>query len=230
MREWNKAAFDTALETAEKMEGAPLDDRTIQWMRWAYLQAWLSPLGYQYEVRHEDAKIGPVSFDQLIRGRTENKIPEGAEARMVGGWGPVADLLAGRSLDPADYESSRSFFEEADGAAQLLQRIVSALMKLPQVDDALRHKIEGDAHQRGWLRHTATIETLRDSIANVFSSAVPNATHEGCSFGDHQFHCMHRGALALAVRFRAHDGTPSTLMVYAFRSGDGYVIVSSTPV
>lgn len=77
MREWNKAAFDTALETAEKMEGAPLDDRTIQWMRWAYLQAWLSPLGYQYEVRHEDAKIGPVSFDQLIRGRTENKIQIG---------------------------------------------------------------------------------------------------------------------------------------------------------
>jgi hypothetical protein len=230
MREWSKSAFETALETAERMEGAPIDPRTVQWMRWAYLQAWLSPLGYRYEVRHEDAKIGPVSWDQLIRGRTENKIPEGAEARIVGDWGAVADLLAGRSLDLADYESSRSFFEESDGSEQLIQRMVSALMKLPRVDDALRQKIEGDARARGWTRRDVTIESLGYAIRGLLTNSVPGAKHVGSSFGDHQFHCMRRGALALALTFRHATDDMATLMVYAFRAGESYVIVSSTPI
>ncbi len=230
MREWSKSAFDTALETAAKMEGAPIDARTVHWMRWAYQQAWLSPLGYRYEVRHQQSRIGPVSWDQLIRGRTENKIPDGAEARIVGDWGPVADLLAGRSLDLGNYPSSRSFFEEAEGSAQLVQRIVSALMRLPRVHDTLCHKIESDAIERGWRRREVRIEVLGDALGELLETGVPGATHCGSSFGEHQFQCIRRGALAIALRFRSPSGKPSTIMVYAFRGADDYVIVSSTPV
>jgi hypothetical protein len=229
MREWNKAAFETALETAERMEGAALDERTVQWMRWAYLQAWLSPLGYAYEVRHEDATIGPVTWDQLIRARTENKIPEGAEARIVGAWTPVADLVAGRSLDPASYESSRSFFEDADGQQQLVRRIVSALMKLPRVDDALMNKIEADARARGWIRKMIPITKITSALDERLSTVVPGGELVGASFGDHQFHCLRRGALSLGLQFRTASSF-STLMLYAFRFWEGAVLITSPPV
>ena len=41
---------------------------------------------------------------------------------------------------------------------------------------------------------------------------------------------MRRGALALALKFRRTTDDVATVMVYAFRAGDSYVIVSSTPV
>lgn len=212
------------------MEGRPLDPRTIQWMRWAYLQAWLSPLGYQYEVRHDDATIGPVSFDQMIRAHTEHKIPAGAEARIVGDWTSVADLVAGRSMNLGDYESTRSFFEEADGSKQLTQRIVSALAQLGHVDGALRKKIETDAEKRGWERHVTNMETLPTSLRDFFGGVVAGGTHSGTTLGEHQFHCLRRGALALVLRFDRPDRSTATLMLYAYRFSGGFVIVSSNPV
>src|SRR5690606_26242680 len=141
------------------------------------------------------------------------------------------DLLAGRSLDLSDYESSRSFFEESDGSAQLVQRIVSALMRLPRADDALSQKIERDALQRGWSRAAVPIEALASCLGDILAGAVPTGEHSGCSFGDHQFHCLRRGALALALRFRERlSGHVATVMLYAFRYGDGYLIVTSSAI
>lgn len=230
MREWSKAAFDKALATAERMEGRPLDAHTVHWMRWAYLQAWLSPLGYAYEVRHDDATIGPVSFDQLVRARTEGKIPDGSEARITGEWTSVGDLLAGRSLDLGSYEASRSFFEDAEGTPQLVQRLVSALHGLPRVDDAMRGKIENDVYQRGWRRQDIPIDALTAALGDLLGGAIEGATLTGCSFGEHQFHCIRRGALALGLHFLMQaTGASTRVMLYGFRKGDNYVVVTSRP-
>lgn len=229
MREWNNAAFDAALKTAEKIAGAPLDPTTVEWMKWAFIHAWLSPHGYRYEVRHDDRAIGPVSWDQLIRGRAENKIPPGAEARVVGSWTAVDDLLAGRSLDFGDYESSRCFFEEADGAHQLVQRLVSAAVKLPTVDDALRVKIESDAFKRDWSRRTVSQRELAATFEELVLGSVAGAQFRESTFGDHGFACLQRGALAVALSY--HDGASlvATVMYYAFRANDQFTLIWSIP-
>lgn len=227
MREWNNAAFDSALKTAEKIAGAPLGDATVEWMRWAFIQAWMSPHGYRYEVRHDDATIGPVSWDQLVRAHAEDKLPQGAEARVVGTWTPIAHLLAGRSLDMGDFESSRSFFEEADGPQQLVQRWLSASTRLPNIDDALRLKIEGDALERRWSQrdvvHTELVAVFDELVLRSRNAAV----YRACQFGEHGFACLHRGALALALTFHDEGGNATKVMTYTFRRGDGYRLVCS---
>lgn len=45
------------------------------------------------EVRHEGNVVGPVTLDQVRRGRIQDKVPEGAQLRPVGPWRPVDTLL-----------------------------------------------------------------------------------------------------------------------------------------
>jgi len=48
-----------------------------------------------FEVRLEDSVVGPVTLDQVKRGRSAGKIPDGAEMRSIGAWRTVSELLAG---------------------------------------------------------------------------------------------------------------------------------------
>lgn len=47
-----------------------------------------------FEVRHGSSLVGPVSLDQIRRGRGTGKIPEGSDARIVWPWWPVDELMA----------------------------------------------------------------------------------------------------------------------------------------
>jgi hypothetical protein len=47
-----------------------------------------------FEVRHDEDIVGPVSLDQIRRGRAVGKIPDGSAARIVWPWVMVDELLA----------------------------------------------------------------------------------------------------------------------------------------
>ncbi len=55
-----------------------------------------------YVVRAGDARVGPVTLDQLRRGLEAGKIPEDAEAQSIAGgdWRPVAEVAARFVLPP----------------------------------------------------------------------------------------------------------------------------------
>ncbi len=40
----------------------------------------------RYEVRRNDRTVGPVTWEQIRRGRASGRIPDGAEVRRVGAW------------------------------------------------------------------------------------------------------------------------------------------------
>ena len=48
-----------------------------------------------YEVRADASVVGPVTFDQVRRGRESGRIPNRAEVREVGPWIPAMELLEG---------------------------------------------------------------------------------------------------------------------------------------
>lgn len=54
-----------------------------------------------YELRYEGHVVGPVSWDRIRRGRAAKKIPGGAQARSVGDWQQVDELLQRSDAPPA---------------------------------------------------------------------------------------------------------------------------------
>ncbi|MBW2522530.1 MAG: hypothetical protein JRI23_00065 [Deltaproteobacteria bacterium] len=54
-----------------------------------------------YEVRSEGHVVGPVTWDRIRRGRAANRIPAGAQARSVGPWRPVDELLQDAEVAPS---------------------------------------------------------------------------------------------------------------------------------
>jgi eukaryotic-like serine/threonine-protein kinase len=55
-----------------------------------------------YQVRAGRSMVGPVDLDQVVRGRQAGKIPDSAEARLVGPWLTVEMILARGKLAAND--------------------------------------------------------------------------------------------------------------------------------
>lgn len=104
-----------------------------------------------YEVRVGEAIVGPVSYDQIRRGRESGKIPDHAMVREVGPWSTVEHIHA-------DHESG----QQRDG---LEVRYAENLVGPVTVDQLRRGRVAGRIPDGAEARWTAAWMPVDEALA-----------------------------------------------------------------